>query len=170
MTQYSSSVVDGRRNWEESGNSWGRVPPLPRSRKMTLVVPSRQIAALGIALCLGACATDSPKPVTPAVAKDAPAAPLTSPLLAAWPGPWGGVPPFGSFQAAELKPALEAAMAESLREVDRIAADPSAPTFENTIEAFERSGRVLERVSAVYGVYTSTLNDEIGRASCRERV
>jgi len=135
---------------------------------MTLVVLSRQVAAFGIAVCLAACATNSGKPVTPAAAKDAPAAPLNSPLLAAWPGPWGGVPPFGSFQAADLKPALEAAMAESLHEVDRIAADPSAPTFENTIEAFERSGRMLDRVSAAYGVYTSTLNDAGMQAIQRE--
>ena len=41
---------------------------------MTLVVLCRQLSALVIAICLGACATNSAKPAAPAAAKDAPAA------------------------------------------------------------------------------------------------
>ncbi|HKG96799.1 MAG TPA: hypothetical protein VKA97_03255, partial [Pyrinomonadaceae bacterium] len=69
-----------------------------------------------------------------------------SPLLAKWEGPYGGVPPFDRVQIALFKPALEAAMAEQLTEIQRIAADPAPPDFDNTITALERSGRTLDRV------------------------
>jgi peptidyl-dipeptidase Dcp len=58
----------------------------------------------------------------------------------------GGVPPFDKVQVAHFKPALEAAMAEQLAEIDRIAQRSAPPTFANTIEAMERSGRMLDRV------------------------
>jgi peptidyl-dipeptidase Dcp len=89
-------------------------------------------------------------------------------LLEPWSGPWGGVPPFGRFKPADLKPALETAMAENLAEIDRIAADPAPPTFENTIAAMERTGHAFDRVAAVYGVYTSTMNDPEVQAIERE--
>jgi len=81
-----------------------------------------------------------------------------NPLLAKWEGPYGGVPPFDRVQVADFKPALEAAMTENLAEIDRIAKDPAAPTFENTIAAMERAGRTLDRVQTIYGVFGSTMN------------
>jgi peptidyl-dipeptidase Dcp len=81
-----------------------------------------------------------------------------NPLLTPWTGPHGGVPPFDRARVEHLTPALEAAMAEALAEIDRIAADPAPPTFENTLAALERSGRTLDRVSAVYGVFGTTLS------------
>jgi peptidyl-dipeptidase Dcp len=81
-----------------------------------------------------------------------------NPLLAEWAGPHGGTPPFDRVQVPQFKPALEAAMAENLAEVDRVAADKSAPTFENTIAALERTGRTLDRVTTVYGIWSSTMN------------
>lgn len=59
-------------------------------------------------------------------------------------------------------------MAENLKEVERIAADSSPPTFDNTIVALERAGKSLERVAALYGVHTSTLNDSGMQATQRE--
>ena len=85
-------------------------------------------------------------------------------LLAPWTGPYGGVPPFDQAKVADLQPALEAGMTQQLAEIDRIANDPAAPTFENTIAAMERTGRTLDRVSAVYGIYSSTLNDDAVQA------
>ena len=79
-------------------------------------------------------------------------------LAAEWAGPHGGTPPFDRVQVAQFKPALEAAMAENLAEVDKIASDKSAPTFENTIAAMERTGGKLDRVTTVYGVWSSTMN------------
>jgi peptidyl-dipeptidase Dcp len=81
-----------------------------------------------------------------------------NPLLAPWDGPAGGVPPFDRVQVADLKPALEAAMLENLAEIDKITRNPAAPDFENTLAALERSGRTLNRVSAIYGVWSTTMS------------
>ena len=81
-----------------------------------------------------------------------------NPLLAEWSGPYGGVPPFGQVGVEHFKPALEAAMAQSLADIERIAANPEAPTFQNTIEAMEGEGRALGRVSTVYSIWSGTMN------------
>ncbi|HEY3122142.1 MAG TPA: M3 family metallopeptidase [Vicinamibacteria bacterium] len=82
----------------------------------------------------------------------------SNPLLAPWSGPYGGVPPFDKVKVEQFKPALEAAMAEQLAEIDKIANDPAPPSFENTLAALERSGRTLDRVSNIFGVYSSTMS------------
>ena len=87
-----------------------------------------------------------------------------NPLLPPWPGPFGGTTAFDRVQVADFEPALETAMAEQLAALERIAADPAPPTFENTIAAFERSSRSLDRVLAVYGVYGSNLSDDAFQA------
>src|SRR5262249_7348149 len=91
-----------------------------------------------------------------------------NPLLPPWAGPYGGVPPFDRVRVADFKPALQAAMAENLEEIEAIAADPAVPTFDNTIVALERSGRTLSRVSAIYGVWSSTLSGADFQAIERE--
>jgi peptidyl-dipeptidase Dcp len=88
------------------------------------------------------------------------AVPPSNPLLARWAGPAGGVPPFDWVRVADFKPALEAAMAEDLAEVEKIVRNPAAADFENTIVALERSGRMFNRVSAIYGVWSSTMSTE----------
>jgi len=80
-----------------------------------------------------------------------------NPLLSAWEGPYGGVPPFDRVKIEYFKPALEAAMAENLSEIDKIAKDPAAPTFQNTIVAMERAGSTFDRVTTIYGVWGSTM-------------
>lgn len=87
-----------------------------------------------------------------------PPAPTANPLLAPWKGPYGGVPPFDLAKVEQFQPALEAAMAEQLAEIDAIAANPAPADFANTIAALERAGRTLDRVSTVYGVFSSTMN------------
>jgi peptidyl-dipeptidase Dcp len=88
----------------------------------------------------------------------------TNPLLAPWTGPAGGVPPFDRVRSEHFEPAFEASLAEQVRAVEAITADPAAPTFANTLAALERSGRTLDRVAAVYRVFTSTANDEAMQA------
>ena len=128
---------------------------------MTFPARSRTTGVLAPAVAvLCACAASPTKPDEAARRSgEKPAVGQVNALLPPWQGPWGGVPPFGRFKPADLKPALETAMAEALAELDRIAADPAAPTFENSIAAMERAGHTLDRVSAVYGIYTSTMND-----------
>jgi peptidyl-dipeptidase Dcp len=93
-----------------------------------------------------------------APAQQAPAAASANPLLTSWTGPYGGIPPFDRVRVEDFKPALEAAMAENLAEVERIANDPAAPTFENTLAALERAGAAYERVSTIYGIWSANLN------------
>lgn len=81
-----------------------------------------------------------------------------NPLLAPWSGPYGGTPAFDKMEVADLEPALEAGMAEHLAEIDAIAQNPEAPTFENTIVEMERAGETLRRVFAYYGVWSSNLS------------
>ena len=92
----------------------------------------------------------------------------TNPLLAKWEGPYGGIPPFDKVQIPLFKPALEAAMAEQLKEIEQIAANPAAPDFENTIVAFERAGRTLNRVGTLYGVWGATMSNPEYQAVQRE--
>ncbi|HEV7330575.1 MAG TPA: M3 family metallopeptidase [Flavisolibacter sp.] len=91
-----------------------------------------------------------------------------NPLLQKWAGPYGGIPPFDKVQIAHFKPALEAAMAEQLAEVEKIATNPQAPTFENTLAAMERAGKTLNRVQTVYGIWSSTMNNAAFQAVEKE--
>ena len=127
--------------------------------------------ALALAATIAGCATASNvnTPVASAPAAEA-AAPVdrSNPLLAEWTGPYGGVPPFDRVQIEQFKPALEAAMAENLVEVARIANDPAPASFENTIAALERAGRTLNRVRTVYGIWGSNMNNPEFQAVERE--
>jgi len=97
--------------------------------------------------------------VTQFTAAELASAAVDNPLLAGWKGAFGGTPLFDLVKVADFKPALESGMAERLSEVERIAKNPAAPTFENTIAAMERTGRTLDRVQAVYGVWSSAMNN-----------
>jgi peptidyl-dipeptidase Dcp len=94
--------------------------------------------------------------------------PGSAPMTAPWTGPYGGVPPFAAVKVADFAPALEAAMAEQLAAIDAITANPEPPTFDNTLAAMERSGRALERVGTIYGVFSSALSSAEFQAVERE--
>ena len=81
-----------------------------------------------------------------------------NPLLPKWTGSYGGIPPFDKVKVEHFKPALEASMAETLKEADAIANDPAPPTFQNTLAAMEGSGRTLDRVSNVFGIYSNNMS------------
>ena len=89
-------------------------------------------------------------------------------LLAKWTGPYGGLPPFDKVKVDQFKPALDEGMAENLKEIDAIAANPAPPSFENTIAALERSGRTLSRTISIYGVFSSTMSTPEFQAVERE--
>jgi peptidyl-dipeptidase Dcp len=111
---------------------------------------------LCLALALQAAPGAAAPPAAPATPAKEPAA--MNPLTAPWAGPYGGVPPFASVKLEHFKPALEAGMAAQLAALDKITADPTPATFDNTVAALERSGRTLARVMSVYGVWSSTLS------------
>ncbi|MFM8635594.1 MAG: M3 family metallopeptidase [Planctomycetia bacterium] len=83
-----------------------------------------------------------------------------NPLLQPWQEPYGGVPPFDRVRVADFEPALEAAMNDQRTRIDAITASAEPATFANTSIEFERSGRMLARVQAVYEVFCSSLNDD----------
>ena len=78
-------------------------------------------------------------------------------LLADWTGPYAGVPSFDKVTPALFPQALQFAIDERRNEILAIANNPDAPTFANTIEAYEKSGQRLDRVEAVFGVMTSNM-------------
>lgn len=130
----------------------------------------KHITSLLCALVFVACATttddvktETETPTTTAASVPEPGPPAepaapSNPLIANWSGSFGGIPPFDQVRVADIKPALEAAMAENLAEVDRIAKNPDPPSFENTIVALERSGRMLDRAGTIYGIWSSNMS------------
>ena len=68
-------------------------------------------------------------------------------------------PPFDKIKDTDYRPAIEAGMAQQLAEVRAIAANASAPTFENTFVPLEKSGRLLDRsLQAFEGVTGANTN------------
>lgn len=82
----------------------------------------------------------------------------TNSFLKDWTGPYGGVPAFTDYKLKDLKNAIELAIQEKLNEVSKIANNPKPATFENTIVALEKTGKKLNQVYAVFGIYSSNMN------------
>lgn len=91
-----------------------------------------------------------------------------NPLVQKWTGPYGGVPAFNEYKVSQFKPAIEFAIQEKLNQIEAIANNPKAPTFDNTIAAMERSGETMDRISTVYGIYRSNLSSPEFSAIDRE--
>lgn len=72
-----------------------------------------------------------------------------NPLLSEFDGPFGTVQ-FEKIELADYKPAIEEAIKQHQAEVDAIINNTDAPTFENTIEAYECSGGLLDRVTRIF--------------------
>ncbi|WP_116092096.1 M3 family metallopeptidase [Sphingomonas crusticola] len=73
-------------------------------------------------------------------------------------------PRFDLITDKDYQPALEAGMVEQAAEIARIANNPAAPTFDNTIVAIERSGRMLDRAtSAFFGVVQANTNPTLDK-------
>ena len=84
-----------------------------------------------------------------------------NPLLTSWDTPFG-VPPFHQIDDAHYLPAFREAMGEQQEEIAALVNRSEAPTFANTVEALERSGKALARVSRVFfAVNSAHSNDAI---------
>ncbi len=79
-------------------------------------------------------------------------------LLQEWTGPYSGVPAFDKMNVEDIKAAMQKGMELSLADIDEIANNSEQATFENTIEAFERSGKELDRVYSYYGILSSNMS------------
>ncbi len=69
-------------------------------------------------------------------------------------------PPFDRIHDADYQPAVEEGMRRQLAEVEGIASDTAAPSFENTIVALERSGALLTRAFKVFIAMTQANTDD----------
>lgn len=72
-----------------------------------------------------------------------------NPLLAPWDMPYG-LPPFAAIRPEHCEPAVRTAMAEHLRELDAIAANPEPIDFANTAVAFDNAGATYKRIALVF--------------------
>ena len=85
----------------------------------------------------------------------------TNPFFEIWDTPFS-VPPFAAIRPEHFRPAYEKGFAEHAAEIVRIASNPDAPSFENTIVALETSGRMLSRIDQVFfNLASSDTNDEL---------
>lgn len=86
---------------------------------------------------------------------------VNNPLLTPSTLPYGA-PDFTKITNAHFQPAIEAGMAEHIKEIEAIANNSEAPTFDNTFVAIEKSGVTLSRAYAVFGLLAgANTNPEI---------
>lgn len=121
------------------------------------------MSANRLALALAA-ALNLVLPAHDALAADTPARPAEqqeNPLFAKSPLPYQ-FPQFDRIRDEHYGPAFERGMAEQLAEIRAIADSEEAPTFENTLVAMERSGRLLDRVTRIFfGLTGTNTNDAL---------
>lgn len=88
-----------------------------------------------------------------------------NPLLQDWPG---ALPDFAAVDAAHFAPAFAQAMAAQRAELDAIAANPAPPSFANTVEALDASGRLLARIEMLFHTLNASLSTPALQAVQRE--
>lgn len=92
---------------------------------------------------------------------------MTNPLLVPSDLPYG-LPPFSLIEASHYAEAIEAGLAEHVDEIQAITKNPEPATFENTVVAMERSGRLLERAAAgFFTLVSSDASEEIRELETR---
>ena len=85
----------------------------------------------------------------------------TNPMMTQWSeksSMFGGVPAFDKMSPELVKEAMLKGMEISLEDIDKIANNLDAPTFENTIEEMEMSGKLLNDVKSYYGILSSNMS------------
>ena len=120
------------------------------------------IAAMTISLGISACAdTTSTNHSNQQAATKAHSMKTNNPFFAPY-NTYQQIPDFQKIQNAHYLPAFKQAIIEQKAEIQAIIDNPDIPNFANTIEAFEFSGDLLEKVSSVfYNLTSSNTNDEL---------
>ena len=108
-------------------------------------------AGVALAATLAACSQSAPE-------HTAAPAPESNILLAEWTGPYGGVPAFDKMDIADAGAAMETGMARNLAELEVIANQSEAATFENTILAMEKTGGDLNRAYPYWGIWSANMS------------
>src|SRR5579871_392091 len=115
-------------------------------------------------LCLGAAATVMFAAAEPALAMLPASNPFAQPSTLPF-----QAPPFDRIKDADYQPALEEGMRQQIAEIELIATNSAPPTFENTIVAMEKSGRLLDRVQLAFtGVTGANTNDTLDKVQTVE--
>jgi len=128
-----------------------------------------RIIVIATTIALAACSQQPSGTTTPAPAKVATVAAASSaapaanamtsnPFFSASTLPFQA-PPFDKITDADYQPAIEEGMKRQLAQIQQIADNTDAPTFENTYVAMEKSGVMLNRVLSVFGAVTGANTD-----------
>ena len=123
----------------------------PRSRTSSSSKAKRILETITTLAAAGAIAVGSANGQT---AKFGPSNPFYAPSTLPF-----HAPPFDKIKDSDYQPALEAGMAQQIEEAEAIADNPAPPTFENTLVALEKSGRLLDRVADVFFGVTGANTD-----------
>jgi peptidyl-dipeptidase Dcp len=91
----------------------------------------------------------------------------SNPLLQPWDTPHG-LPPFAALRPEHFRPAFDVALKQHLADIEAIAGNPEPPTFENTVAAFDRCGRLFVRLEALFYNLTSSETSPQLQAAERE--
>lgn len=136
-------------------------------RKLSLV----SLTALALTGCAASSAETAPAPAASAAPVPAPYAPVIPKGTGIFAEPSSlpfQAPDFSKIKESDYEPAIEQGITILLAEVDAIANNPEAPTFENTFVALEKSGSMLTRVMYVFGALTSAnTNDNLDAIDSR---
>jgi peptidyl-dipeptidase Dcp len=171
-----------------TGGSRGRYSAAamaPRLRRLLVVIASLLAACSG-----GSASSTRPAPPAPPASPASPTPPVDpaaaahqaalaevarliaeadkDPLLAAWTGPYGGVPPWDRLRHDAFPAAFQRGMALRAAEIAAITSDPAPPTFANTIAALQDAGRHLRRAETLFSVMTSNLSTPEVQAVSKE--
>lgn len=92
---------------------------------------------------------------------------MENPFFKEWKTPFG-VPPFDEIKVEDYVPAITEGIKQQQAEIDAIVGNSDAPTFENTILAFDKSGELLDKVSGVFGPLSSAVTNEKMQVVARE--
>jgi len=91
----------------------------------------------------------------------------SNPFFNEWDTPFG-TPPFDEIKSEHFLPAIEEGMRLEKAEIDAIVNNSEEPTFENTIAAFEKSGKFLSKVNRIFGMLNGANTNEELQAISRE--
>ena len=84
-----------------------------------------------------------------------------NPFFEKYTTPYGTVP-FDKIKNEHYEPAIREGISRQAAEIDAIVNNPEAPTFANTILAYEKSGELLDRVTTVFGnLRSAETNDDL---------
>ncbi|KZC18800.1 dipeptidyl carboxypeptidase, partial [Rhodanobacter denitrificans] len=122
-------------------------------------------------MALAACSQqphEAANPPAPTAASSTATAMTSNPFYSASTLPFQA-PPFDKIHDTDYQPAIEEGMRQQLAEIEKIANDPAAPTFENTFVAMEKSGAMLHRVMAAFNAVTgANTNDTLQKVQEQE--